>query len=185
MPDEPADPTGGGRREWLVDLAFLVGVLVKGIDGLLELVGGAALLVLSPGQLLAVARAVTAEELQEDPTDLVAHLLLHGVGNLDQRTTTFVAAYLLVHGLVKVAVVVALLVGTRRIYPWAIVALLGFLVFQLYELVVRPAPTIALLTLLDAAIIWLTWREWRRGRTLRETARSTVDRILRRHGSAR
>jgi len=39
---------------------------------------------------------------------------------------------------------------------------------------------VALLTVLDAVIIWLTWREWRHGRTLHETARSTLDWVFRR-----
>ncbi|MGO4250379.1 hypothetical protein AB4Y87_24565 [Paenarthrobacter sp. RAF54_2] len=40
--------------------------------------------------------------------------------------SAFVAAYLLVHGIVKLAIVVALLIGSRRVYPWAIAALIAF-----------------------------------------------------------
>lgn len=42
----------------------------------------------------------------------------------------FVAAYLLVHGIVKLAIVVALLIGSRLVWPWAIAALSAFLLFQ-------------------------------------------------------
>jgi len=170
-------------RERLLDLVFLVGVVVKGADGLVELVGGAILLFVTPHQILGMTRAVFAHELAEDPDDPIANAVLHGVAHLDAGGSAFLAAYLLVHGLVKLAVVVALLAGSRRVYPWALVVLIGFLIYQVYELITAPSVGVVILTLLDALIIWLTWREWRHGRTLHETARGTVDWLLRRDGS--
>lgn len=167
-------------RERILDLVFLIGVVVKGLDGAVELIGGAILLFVTPDQLLSAAQQVFAGELAEDPKDLIANTVLHGVAHLSADTTTFLAAYLLLHGVVKLAVVVALLLGSRRVYPWALIVLIGFLVFQLYELVTAPTVGIAVLTVLDAVIVWLTWREWRHGRTLHETARGTIDWLLRR-----
>lgn len=77
---------GGGRlivrRRLLVETAFVLGVLVKGLDGLVELVAGTALLVLHQERILALTRAAVAEELREDPHDLVAHqmVLSPGIG---------------------------------------------------------------------------------------------------------
>jgi uncharacterized membrane protein len=170
----------GTLREKVLDLVFLIGVVVKGIDGVVELVGGAILLFVTPQQILGITQDVFAHELAEDPDDPIATLLLHSIAHLNQGDTLFLAAYLLVHGIVKLAVVVALLIGNRRVYPWAIVVLIGFLIFQLYELVTAPSVGVVVLTVLDAVIIWLTWREWRHGRTLHETARGTVDWVLRR-----
>ncbi|WP_345803357.1 DUF2127 domain-containing protein [Microbacterium sp. AZCO] len=167
-------------RDRVLDLVFLLGVLFKGIDGLVELIAGVVLLILTPSQLLDLAHALTAGELAQDPHDILANLVLHGIQHLDSATATFVALYLLLHGVVKLAIVAALLLGTRRIYPWAIGALLAFLVFQVYELIVHPTITVVLLTLFDALIIVLTWREWRNDRTFRETMRSTLDWVLRR-----
>ncbi|GAA3937826.1 DUF2127 domain-containing protein [Microbacterium soli] len=167
-------------RQRMLDLLFLVGVVGKGIDGLAELVGGVALLVASPAGLQHLAQVVTAHELAEDPHDILANLLLHGVSGLDPATAGFLAGYLLLHGLVKIAIVLALLRGSRRIYPWAIAALTIFLLFQLYELFVTPSVLLIVLTMLDALIVALTWREWRHDRTLRDTARSTIDWVLRR-----
>lgn len=167
-------------RERVLDLVFLVGVLFKGLDGLVELVGGVLLLFATPATLLSAANRVTAEELSEDPHDLIANLIVHGAARLHSGGVLFVAAYLLLHGVVKLAIVVALLVGSRRVYPWAMAALGVFLIFQLYELVTKPSVGVAVLTVFDAVIIWLTWREWRRGRELRTTWRGTVDWVFRR-----
>jgi uncharacterized membrane protein len=170
-------------KERILDLVFLVGVLFKGLDGLVELVGGVLLLFTTPAELAGAANAVTADELSEDPHDLIANLLVHGVSQLHPGTVLFVAAYLLLHGVVKVAIVVALLVGSRRVYPWAMAALGAFLVFQLYELVTRPSVGVAVLSVFDAVIIWLTWREWRRNRELRNTWRGTVGWIFHRRAA--
>lgn len=167
-------------RERIVDLIFLIGVLFKGIDGLVELIGGVVLLFVSPAQLRGAADAVTARELTEDPHDLLANLVVHGVAHLGAGGVGFLAVYLLLHGIVKVAIVVALLLGSRKIYPWAIAGLIAFLIFQVYELFVNPSVGLVLLTIFDVVIVALTWREWRHGRTLHETMRTTVDWVLRR-----
>jgi uncharacterized membrane protein len=167
-------------RERVLDLTFLIGVLFKGVDGLVELVGGAVLLFVTPAQLRGAAGEVTAGELTEDPHDILANLLIHAVAHLGSGGAAFLAAYLLLHGVVKIAIVIALLVGSRRIYPWAMTALGAFLVFQLYELVTAPSVGVVLLTVFDAVIIWLTWREWRRNRELRDTWRGTLDWVFRR-----
>ncbi|WP_442576945.1 DUF2127 domain-containing protein [Microbacterium sp. F51-2R] len=180
MQHDSARRPASATRERVLDLVFLLGVLFKGIDGAFELVAGVALLFLSPVQLQDVARSLTAHELAQDPHDLLANLLLAGAGSLDPASATFLALYLLLHGVVKLAIVAALLLGSRRIYPWAIGALTLFLVYQVYELVVAPSVFVLVLTLFDAVIIALTWREWRHGRTLRETMRTTVDWVFRR-----
>ncbi|WP_295122239.1 DUF2127 domain-containing protein [uncultured Leifsonia sp.] len=167
-------------KDRVLDLVFLLGVLFKGLDGLVEVVGGALLLFVTPAKVQSAAQAATSGELAEDPHDLIANLVLHGVAHLQHGSLVFAAVYLLVHGIVKLAIVIALLVGSRRIYPWAMAALGAFLIFQIYELVTRPSIGVAVLTVFDAIIIWLTWREWRRGRELRTTWRGTVAWVLRR-----
>ena len=161
-------------RDRILDLIFLIGVLFKGIDGLGELIGGVVLLFVDPAHLRGAADAVTAGELAEDPHDVVAHLIRHGAAQLGGTGVLFLALYLLLHGVVKVAIVLALLIGSKRVYPWAIAALIAFVLFQLYEMITNPSAGVAALTVFDLFIIWLTWREWRRGRELRDTWRETV-----------
>ena len=167
-------------RDRILDLVFLIGVLFKGLDGLVELVGGVVLLFVTPAKLQHAAARATSGELAEDPHDLIANLIVHGAAHLQHGSIVFAAVYLLVHGIVKLAIVIALLVGSRRIYPWAMAALGAFLIFQVYELVTQPSIGVAGLTAFDAVIIWLTWREWRRGRELRTTWRGTVAWVFRR-----
>ncbi len=167
------------RERWF-DLVFLVGFALKAVDGLVELLVGLPLLVLRPAQVEAVARLMTAGELREDPGDPVAHLVRHGVAALSADATLFAAVYLVVHGLVKLGIVAAIFRGSRRLYPWAIAALGGFVVWQGVESVQHPGVGLALLTLFDVVIVALTVREWRHHRSLGDAVRSMLGRSARR-----
>jgi len=163
------------RERWF-DLIFLVGFGCKAIDGFVELVIGLPLLVLRPTQVDAVARLATATELREDPNDLLAHLIRHGAADLTAEMSVFAALYLIVHGLVKLGIVAAIFRGSRRLYPWAIAALGGFVIWQAYEFVQHPSIGLALLTIFDVVIVALTIREWRHHRSLRDAVRSLLGR---------
>jgi uncharacterized membrane protein len=85
----------------------------------------------------------------------------------------FGAVYLLTHGGVKVALVVALLLNKLRAYPCMIVVLLSFIGYQLYRIVLNPIAGLVALTVFDALIVVLTWQEYRRQwRILRESQSS-------------
>lgn len=146
-----------------LDTTFNITLILKGLDGLLELVGGLLLLVFSPASINALAQRITQHELTQDPQDFWAHHLLHLTGNL-HKTQVFGALYLLVHGAVKLLVVVGLFRRERWAYPVAFVFLGGFVVYQLYRMTYAPTAGLALLTAFDLFIIWLTWREYRRHR---------------------
>jgi uncharacterized membrane protein len=149
-----------------LDDTFKVSVTLKGIDGALEIVGGAVLLFVRPTTLDQLARSLTQHELAQDPHDFLARHVLHSAGQLTHGSTLFAAVYLLSHGIAKVVLVVALLRDQLWAYP-ATIALLGaFIAYQLYRLSYRVTLGLTLLTIFDAFVVWLTWREYRskRGR---------------------
>ena len=151
------------RRSDLLDKTFDVTLILKGLDGLLELIGGILLLIVSPTTLNSLAHTLTQHELSQDPNDYFAHHLLKLTANLHD-TQTFGAIYLLAHGLVKLVVVVGLLRRERWAYPVAFVVLGAFVIYQVYRLTYAPSVGLALLTAFDLLIIWLTWREYSRSK---------------------
>ena len=66
-----------------------------------------------------------------------------------------------------VLIVVGLFRRERWAYPVAFVFLGGFVVYQVYRMTYAPSVGLALLTVFDLFIIWLTWREYRRMKTSR------------------
>ncbi|HEX2680663.1 MAG TPA: DUF2127 domain-containing protein [Candidatus Acidoferrales bacterium] len=157
------------RRGDLLDRAFLVGIVLKGLDGVLEVAGGLLLLLVSPATIVGMSRALTQHELSEDPHDFLATHLLHASGALTGATLTFGAAYLLSHGVVKIVLVAALLRNKLWAYPWMIVFLIAFIVYQVYRMTFAPSIGLAGLTVFDAIVTWLTIREYQRQRARRAT----------------
>ena len=144
-----------------LDRTFRVSVALKGLDGLLEVVGGIALLFVSPSSINRIVRALTAHELAQDPTDFVARHLLHSASQLSRGATVYGAVYLLAHGVAKVVLVGLVLRNKLWAYPWMIALLLVFIVYQVYQLTSRLSVWIILLTVFDAFVVWITWREYR------------------------
>ena len=157
----------------MLDRTFFVSLILKLADGVLELVAGAVLLLMTPGQLQRVVAAVTRGELAEDPSDLVANLLVRYASQLNVSLTLFGAWYLLVHGVVKVLLVAAVLRDHLWAYPWLVGFLLAFIGFQGYELVVHFTWSLLLLTLFDVFIVYLTVREYRRHKARRGAGTET------------
>jgi uncharacterized membrane protein len=145
----------------LLDRTFRISLFLKGLDGVLELIGGILLLVVTPAQIGDVARFLTQHELAQDPRDLVANSLLHLTANLSGSASLFGAVYLLLHGVVKIVLVWAVLKEKLWAYPWMIAFLLVFIAYQTYRISVSFSWGMVLLTAFDIFIVWITWREYR------------------------
>jgi uncharacterized membrane protein len=150
------------RPRDLLDQTFEVGIILKGLDGVLEVIGGLLLLIVSPATIDRVVTGLTQHELSEDPNDFLATHLLRTAHGLTGSAVLFGAVYLLAHGVVKVVLVAALLKNQLWAYPWMIAFLGVFIVYQLYRLSLKASVGLTALTTVDAAIAWLTYREYRK-----------------------
>jgi uncharacterized membrane protein len=150
-----------------LDRTFEVGILMKGLDGVLEIMGAALLLAVSPATINRITGALTQHELSEDPHDVIATHLLRISHGLTGSAVGFAAAYLLLHGIVKVVLVLALLRNKLWAYPWMIAFLVAFIGYQLYRIALEFSLGLAVLTIFDAVIVWLTGREYRKQRAAR------------------
>lgn len=144
------------------NLIYDTGIIIKGIDGLIELVTG-VLLLISPGLvhmvLMAVAgRAATAH-------NHLYHFIGDYVARLDKELAAsglvFLIIFLITHGVVKLVLVYCLLKKIVKVYPAALVILGLFLIYQLYVFIQTPTVGMGLFCVLDAAIVILVWREYK------------------------
>jgi len=159
-----------GKRQKMVHLLFNIGVISKGVDGVLEVLGGLLLCFLSPAQIQSIARMLTQHELSEDPHDLLAGYLLHVAQHFSASVQIFAAAYLVWHGIVKVGLVVALLQKRLWAYPAAITAFALFLIYQVYRYTHSRSAWLLELSAVDVFVIAITWLEYKRLRDLRKFA---------------
>lgn len=151
-----------------LDKTFKIGLVLKGLDGILEVAGGILLLFLSPHAIEQIARTLTAHELREDPHDLIARYVLHTSSHLTTSVTLYGAIYLLSHGVTKIVLVALVLRDKLWAYPWLIALLLAFIAYQLYQITaVRFSAGLTALTVFDVFLVWLTWREYKSKRARR------------------
>lgn len=141
--------------------AFEVGILLKGLDGLLELLGGCALLLTNQHAIRRAVAWLTRTELLEDPHDFVANHLIVLARHLSIGTQHFASAYLIAHGTIKLGLVIGLLRGVRGAYPVALMVLTAFIGYQCYRLAHGSSAALLLFTAIDIVVVLLIARGWR------------------------
>jgi len=139
---------------------FRTGITLKGLDGLLEAVGGVLLWFIKPEALGSTLQEIFQHELSRDPHDFVAAHLLHISEKIASSDPLFASIYLLSHGLVKAVLAVLLWMNRLWAYPLAIVIFSAFSVYQIYRYTHTHAFALLVLTLFDVIIVYLTWEEY-------------------------
>ena len=148
---------------------FRAVVVLKGLDGLVEVFGGIALWLLGPGRIINGVYRITQDKISENPHELVATHLRDAASHVSVSGNHFMAAYLFINGVVKVVLVLALLRGKLWAYPLAM-AVFGCLVaYLVYRFTFTHGVGLILLSAFDLLLIWLVWREY-------QVAKSPADR---------
>jgi uncharacterized membrane protein len=126
--------------------------------------GGAVLFLVSRDLLIGLLGGVAEWMMSDDPRNVIGHWILDWSKgeDLSEASISFVATYLLLHGIAKLVLVGALLRGRLWAYPLSIAVLVGFIAYQLYDIATEgPSFGMIALTLFDIVLTWLAWREWR------------------------
>jgi len=141
-------------------IGFEIGLLLKGIFAICEILCGFAVIFLTPGRLNRIIDFIVRNELNEDPGDFImTHLVIFG-SNFSIDTQRFWIFYLLSHGIVKLTVI--LLLWRKKIwaYPMSVAVFTGFIVYQIYHFMHSHSILLVILTILDIILIWLTVLEY-------------------------
>ena len=140
---------------------FVVAVVLKGLNGMVELVAGSSILAVGHAGLNGIVTLLTARELSEDPTDLVANLLRRWFAQLSPDAELFAAVYLLTHGVAKIVLATCLLREKFWAFPVSAAFFALFIAYMSYRLVLGWSWSIAAFCLLDLATLFLVLHEWR------------------------
>ncbi len=149
------------KQKDIVHVSFEIGLLLKGIHGLMEIIGGAFLLFLSPDRLNWLTRFLTQHELSEDPKDRVANFLLTLSSSFSISAQHFAVFYLMSHGIIKCSLILLLWRKKLWAYPLTIASFLLFIGYQVYRYTLTQSVFLILLTALDAVMIGLTYLEYK------------------------
>jgi uncharacterized membrane protein len=141
--------------------AYLAGVWFKGVHGVVDVV--AAIIVLGAPALLPAGLLWAASEAGADlgPSGATVSVVVRAVGaDLLSWPPWLFGGFLLVHGLVKLASALCLLLRVARGFPWAIAALGALLVYQLVDAALTSSVTVTVFAVVDIAVIALVLREY-------------------------
>lgn len=142
--------------------AFDIGISMKGIDGVLEIIGGILFIFANPDRVNRIIGILTRHELGQDPNDIVANYLMNFSHGFSSSAQFFGSFFLFTHGIIKVFLVAALWKGKHWAYPLAIGVFGIFTVYQTYRYFLNPSLLLIILSILDIFVIILTWLEYRR-----------------------
>jgi len=145
----------------LIHQAFRFGILLKGLDAVLEMIGGVLLLIINPEMLNRLVMLLTFHELSEDPHDLIANFLINSAHDLSVSALIFGSLYLLSHGLIKIFLVVSLWREKLWAYPVAIFFFSLFIIYQIYRYLDTYSIWLIPLAVFDLIIVILTWLEFK------------------------
>jgi len=150
-----------GRR--LAHLAYVVTIAIKGLDGGLETLGGLVIWITGPQRLYRWVFRITAPELYNGDHVRAVEAVRRGAQHLAVTGAHFVVFYLLVHGVLKMALALVLLRGGGRwIYPVGTAILVGFIIFMAHRLTEQWSNWLLGFALFDAMTLALVLNEWRK-----------------------
>ena len=139
---------------------FRIAMFVKGLDGAVELIGAIALLLVPAALVNQLVADVISRDLVGSPDGFLARHLVAGTAEFASGNRTFVILYLGLHGVVKLALVVALLRRWMPAYPVAAVVLSVFVAYELYRAVRTGSVVLPVLAAVDILIIIMVVREY-------------------------
>lgn len=142
--------------------SFEIGILIKAIDGVFEIIGGILLMFLNPSRLSKLIAWLTQHELSEDPRDVIANFMIALSSKFTISTQNFGIFYLISHGTVKLILIIFLWKRKIWAYPLTIVSLILFIIYQIYRYTLNPSIGLVMLTVFDIIMIILTFIEYRR-----------------------
>jgi uncharacterized membrane protein len=148
---------------------FIIGIAIKGIDGVLELIGGILLLFVKSDLLANIVRELFRHELAQDPTDLIANYLIHESQYITPNFLSFASLYLIIHGFIKISIAAGLWAKKLWAYNLAGFALALFVLYQTARFINTLSVVLLFLTLIDAIILILLRLEYNRAKKIRNT----------------
>lgn len=155
-------PSTTAERERDIRWLFDASLILKLFNGSLEIITALLILIVPPSFVLRLVEAVTAGELSRDPNDVVATTILNAAHAFAVHPHYFLSLYLVLHGVVKIALVVGIFAKKRIAYPLFMISLVVFGTYEGYLGFTKPNVLLQLFSAMDFIVILLTLHEYRR-----------------------
>src|ERR1700704_3288760 len=147
-------------NERRIHQVFEISLLLKGALALVECISGVVLASVGPTTITSLVGRLTEDELSKDPNDFVASHLLSLAQNFTVDAQHFYAFYLIVHGAIKVFLVISLFRNKLWAYPTSLFVFGLFIIYQLHRFSYTHGFGLIVLTVFDVFFVGLIWHEY-------------------------
>lgn len=151
---------------------FEIGLVLKGINGAIEMLAALLIALVPPHFVVRIAEIATQGEIANDGDDPIALYIRDAAHTFAIRGHLLLTAYLFLHGIVKLLLVWGIFAKKRAAYPLFMLALALFGSYEVYRGLVRHETILLALALFDITLFVITAHEYRR--ILRGTAADRV-----------
>jgi uncharacterized membrane protein len=159
------------KPQSLFDKVFEYGILVKGVDGLIEAATAITLIFVTPRRLQVLIELATHRRLAHDPDDFISNFLIHASHQFTNSARLFFIIYLAIHATIKIIAVIGLLRNKMWAYPFSLIALGALTLYQVYDIIFGSGSWLIIaLTVVDLIILGLIWREYQKVKKNHTTA---------------
>lgn len=156
MNETPESPTEVVRTHRLFEMALVL----KGLNGVIELVGGTLAFFVPLQTVNRLVLWVIASEWEDDLPDWLAGLLEHATEHLSMGTKLYASFYLLAHGSVKIFLVYSLWREKIWAFPAALAVMSLLVGYSVYRFTHTHAVALLVFAAVDMVIMWAIWREY-------------------------
>jgi len=158
------------RPDGIQQRLYKTGILLKGVNGGLELIGGILLAVIPHSGFTKAILFLTQHDVGTGSKDWAFRELSDALSRLSGESG-FAIFYLLSHGVLKLSLAIALLRELRWAYPTALVAFGTLAGYEVYRFIAHPGVMMAVIIAIDLGVIALIWSHWRAERRYPHHAR--------------
>jgi uncharacterized membrane protein len=147
---------------------FEVALLLKGFNGLVELVGGTLALFVPLERVNQLVLWLTASELENHPDNALAGALAHAAERLSMGAKLYASFYLMAHGVVKLFLVYSLWREKIWAFPVALSLMAALVCYAVYRFTHTHAVGLLLFAAIDLIIMFAIWREYQMRRVVQK-----------------
>lgn len=141
---------------------FEAGIYIKFLNSIWELTSGLLILFSSKATLNKIFNFLSNKELLEDPHDFLFNYLSGFLQNLTHGIQIFIAAYILIHGLLNLFLAIELMRDKIWAYAATIFVMSILILYQIHRIIIHHSLILTIITVFDALFIMLTWHEYNR-----------------------
>jgi uncharacterized membrane protein len=152
---------GKSRKEKVFELLFSLSMILKGIDGIIELLGGIAFAAVNKEKMLQwFYDFLMNEKAFQISNETILKWVTAFSDALQTNVRVFITIILIGNGIIKIVMAIALLMRKYAAFPWSLFFLVLLFVYQIVQTIQSPSWFLYFFDAFDFAIILVIWKQY-------------------------